>query len=58
MAQNDTERFLRALYENVGDGALSVSYLGENNLPITRWFTKEQIPEMAACSTYMTLRRM
>ena len=26
MSGNSTERFLRALYENAGDGALSVSY--------------------------------
>lgn len=48
MSGNSTERFLRALYENAGDGALSVSYLGENDLPITRWFTKDQLGEMAA----------
>ena len=47
MSENSTERFLRALYENAGDGALSVSYLGENDLPITRWFTKDQLGEMA-----------
>lgn len=35
------------MYENAGDGALSVSYLGENDLPITRWFTKDQLGEMA-----------
>lgn len=48
MSENSTERFLRALYENAGDGALSVSYLGENDIPITRWFTKDQLEEMAA----------
>lgn len=41
MSENSTERFLRALYENAGDGALSVYYLGENDIPITRWFTKD-----------------
>ena len=48
MSGNSTERFLRALYENVGDGALSISYLDEHKIPITRWFTKDQIPEMVA----------
>lgn len=48
MIEISTERFLRALYENAGDGVISISYLRENDAPITRWFTKEQIPEMAA----------
>ena len=48
MIENSTERFLRALYENAGDGALSISYLRENDVPITRWFTKDQLGEMAA----------
>lgn len=48
MSGNSTERLLRALYENVGDGALSISYLDERKIPITRWFTKDQIPEMVA----------
>ncbi len=34
MIENSTERFLRALYENAGDGALSISYLRENDVPI------------------------
>ena len=38
MAVTDTERFLNALYEKAGDGALSISYLGENDIPITKWF--------------------
>ena len=48
MSETSTERFLRALYENAGDGALSISYLTDGTYPITKWFTKEQIPEMAA----------
>lgn len=48
MSETSTERFLRVLYENAGDGALSISYLTDGTYPITKWFTKEQIPEMAA----------
>ena len=48
MNKNSTERFLRALYEKAGDGALSITFLRENSPPITRWFTKDQISEMAA----------
>ena len=48
MSGNSTEHFLRALYENAGDGAIGISYLrGKSDAPVTRWFTKEQVPEMA-----------
>ena len=48
MAVTDTERFLNALYENAGDGFVGVSYLRrKGDAPITRWFTKDQVQEMA-----------
>ena len=48
MAVTDTERFLNALYENAGDGFIGVSYLrGKGDAPITRWFTKDHVSEMA-----------
>lgn len=48
MSENNAERFLRALYENSGDGALSISYRKSRGAPITKWFTKDQLGEMAA----------
>lgn len=48
MSMTGAERFLRALYGDSGDGALSISYLTDDGIPCTKWFTREQIPEMAA----------
>ncbi len=48
MSENNAERFLRALYENSGDGGLSISYRKSRGAPITKWFTKDQLGEMAA----------
>ena len=56
MSENSTERFLRALYQNAGDGSLSISYLRENDISITRWFTKDQLGEMAGFRIYISER--
>ena len=50
MGMTGAERFLRALYGDSGDGALSFSYRADGGPLITRWFTRGQIPEMAACA--------
>ena len=42
------EGFINALYEKMNSGALSVSYIKPGNAPVTRWFTRDQLDDMAA----------
>ncbi len=48
MSVSNTEHFLRALYENSVNDALSISYMGKNGTPITEWFSTDQLEKMAA----------
>ena len=42
------EGFINALYGKTNSGALGVSYVKPGNAPVTKWFTSEQLDEVAA----------
>ena len=42
------EGFINALYEKTNSGALGVSYIKPGNAPVTKWFTRDQLDDMAA----------
>lgn len=42
------EGFINALYEKMNSGALSVSYIKPGNAPVTKWFSSDQLDDMAA----------
>ena len=42
------EGFINALYEKTNSGALGVSYIKPGNAPVTKWFTSDQLDDMAA----------
>lgn len=43
----NTEEYLHRLYAGITEGVLGVTYF-KNNKTVNKWFTKEQIPQMAA----------
>lgn len=43
----ETVDFLQELYDRIPSGALSVTYLDDKRIPHTKWFEKDQLPEMA-----------
>ena len=47
MAGISTKDFFSTLYKNTS-GALSITYLGDGGMPVTKWFTADQIEEMAS----------